>query len=222
MPHLFVLDKDERSKTEVTNLTDQLGERVHLLERRELENYLLVPGALLAAIRDKHKDDAVIVGRVESATTEEVTSVIQTTADNLFALVLVKRIRAELGGLRGGLIPRELVTTLAQMVNQKNFSRVVRREIGARLATHLGRLNVEQIIKSERARLNREWKSERDRLSLAPGDEIVSTVFHHFGSEYRKPSDTVRIARAMAAGDIPEEIRGLITRIITMSNTADS
>ncbi len=58
---MFVLDRDERGPTEVEKLQHDLGEKVHFLERRELENYLLVPNALLDAIREKHRDDEVIL-----------------------------------------------------------------------------------------------------------------------------------------------------------------
>lgn len=41
--HVIVLDRDERPAHEIARLQERLGRRVHVLERRELENYLLGP-----------------------------------------------------------------------------------------------------------------------------------------------------------------------------------
>lgn len=222
VPHIFILDRDERSKAEVSKLRDQLVGKVHLLERRELENYMLAPRALMEAILDKHRDDAVIRERVDSAKEDEVMSILRGRADSLFELVLVKRIRAEIGGLRGGLLPRETVAGLAQKVHHKSFARQVRREIEARVSSHLDALAVERIVAAEKAALQREWRKKENRLALAPGEELLSAVFHHFGSEYRKPNDTIRIAKAMTLEEIPEEVKNLIGRIVAMSNAAEN
>jgi hypothetical protein len=54
IPHVFVFDRDERDEGEISAVKATLGVRVHFLERRELENYLLVPRAILAALRKKY------------------------------------------------------------------------------------------------------------------------------------------------------------------------
>jgi hypothetical protein len=218
VPHLFILDHDERSKAEVKKVQGVLGERVHLLHRRELENYILIPRVLLAAIRDKHKDNDVIIEKVDAASVEEIERLIQVTAEGLKGMVLLKRIRAELGGLKEGLLPRELVGTLLPKVNDADFPQLLREAIESRISRHLDGLNLGELVSAERETLEKEWSDPERHLWLAPGEEIISVVFHHFGSEYRKPKDAVRIAREMAVDEIAQEVVDVIKRIASMTN----
>jgi hypothetical protein len=113
IPHLFVVEGDEHSQAEINRLQGALGDRLHPLSSREIENYLLVPRALLAAIRLKYRDNAPIGERIDATTEEEVKELIRTTADELYGLILLKRIRAEIAGLAGGMLTRELTSGLA-------------------------------------------------------------------------------------------------------------
>jgi hypothetical protein len=192
VPHLFILDRDERGKAEVASVQETLGTRVHLLERRELENYMLVPRALLAAIREKHKDKEVIVDKVAAASLEEVESLVKVTAESLKGVVLIKRIRAELGGLKEGLLPKEALSALLPKVNDADFVSHLRDIIESRISHHLDELKLDELVRIEIGTLNDEWAETERHLHLAPGEEIISAVFHHFGAEYKKPKDTVR------------------------------
>jgi hypothetical protein len=215
VPHLFVLDRDERSKSELSKLQGELSQRVYLLERRELENYLLAPRALLAAIRSKHADNATIIENLDAASVQDIDNFILLKAATLKDLVLVKHIRAELAGLKDGLLPRESITGLVDKVNHKNFSQKVRREIETRVAKHLIDLNIAHIVQEEKKSLK--GFGPKTWLQHAPGEEIIAEVFHRFGSEYKKPNDTIRIAREMMADEIVDEISNLLRRIVALS-----
>jgi AAA15 family ATPase/GTPase len=218
VPHLFILDRDERSHAEIAKLQGMLEGRVCLLKRRELENYLLLPSALLLAIRSKHIDDAAITEKIDASSKDEVSKIIQMTADSLYALILMKRVRAELAGLRGGLLPREAVTGLSHKINFKNFPRIIRRDIESRVSEHLDALKINEIVDRVKISLDIDWVDKSQRSWIAPGEEIVAAVFHHFGSEYKKPNDTLRIAREMRKDEIPDEISELIRRVVALTN----
>src|SRR5438874_13225879 len=81
VPHFFLRDREERSQTEIRELEQELGDRVHILAARELENYLLVPHALLAAIRSKCRDDAPTVEKVQATSVEEIEQLVQAAAE---------------------------------------------------------------------------------------------------------------------------------------------
>ncbi len=100
VPHLFVLDQDERGLEAIESLRKKLGERLHLLEARELENYLLVPRALLSVLRAKYRDNDSILARIERLSEGDVPRLFREQAERLYGTVLLKRIRAELKGLR--------------------------------------------------------------------------------------------------------------------------
>ena len=57
------------------------------------------------------------------------------------------------------------------------------------------------------------WATSENRLHLAPGEEILTEVFSKLGSDYRKPKDTVRVAKEMHSEEIPEEIKGLLEKV---------
>ena len=66
VPHVIVVDRDERSQSAVDDLKEKLGDRVHVLERRELENYMLsVPAAIRAALLSKHQQDTAMVASID-------------------------------------------------------------------------------------------------------------------------------------------------------------
>lgn len=216
VPHLFILDRDERSRDEISKVQETLGGHVRILQRRELENYMLIPRALLIAIREKHRDNAVITEKIDSASLEEVEKLIGVTAESLKGMVLLKRVRAELGGLKEGLLPRESVSALLPRVQDADFPKLLREAIESRISKHLETLNLDEIVRAETEILDTEWAASERHLYLAPGDEIVSAVFRHFGAEYRKPKDTVRIAREMKPDEIDTEVKETIQQVATM------
>ncbi|HYT43964.1 MAG TPA: hypothetical protein VEP90_16610, partial [Methylomirabilota bacterium] len=73
------------------------------------------------------------------------------------------------------------------------------------------------IVSTEEETLERAWSDSRMRLQLAPGEEILSAVFRAYGLEYSKPTDTVRIARAMEPEEIQPEIVNLIKQAYTLA-----
>jgi predicted ATPase len=216
VPHLLVLDRDERNLDEIHALQRDLGDKVELLEQREIENYLMVPRALLEAIRKKHVDDASILERIKETSIDEVQDLIETTTDSLYGVVLLKRIRAALEGLKGGLFPRELAIEMAPSARRKDLPRLLRSKMTTRVKDYLGNVDLDALVAAEREALSREWSDSEKRLYLAPGEEILAAVFNHFGSEYKKPGDTVRIAREMSAVEIPDEIQALIDKVVAL------
>lgn len=220
VPHLFVLDKDERSEVEIEKLESRLSDRVYLLKRREIENYLLVPTALRAVLQKKLQTDTSTLQKIAAASPESIEQLIRETADSLYDLVLLKRIRTELPGLVGGLLPRETVARLASQAKDPNLSYILHQEIQSRLDHHMDEINLEKIVTDQREALQRDWSERERRLMLAPGQEIIEKVFQHFEARYKKPDDTARIAKAMTREDIPEEIHELIEKIKSLSGKA--
>jgi hypothetical protein len=218
VPHLFVIDRDERSEQSVTKLQGSLRDKLHVLERRELENYLLIPRALLTALREKHQGNTPIAERIDAASEPQVAQIIETAAESLFKTVLMKRIRAELGGLTGGLLPREMVTELIPHASEENLPILLRKKIEARVSEHISNWDLKRIVEEQRAKLNAEWADPRRRLLLAPGEEIIDAVFHNYGAEYKKPNDTHRIADEMTEDEIADEIKELLAKVVALTN----
>lgn len=217
VPHFFVIDRDERSEKEISKLRKSLGDKIYVLSRRELENYLLIPRAILAALRLKHKDDAPILERIDSATTEQIEAHIRESADSLYGLVLLKRIRSAISGLKGGILPQESLATLSRKCESENLAALIRKELETRVNRHVTSLKLEKIVDTERNKLNKEWANTKNHLALAAGEEIISAVFRYVGSEYKKPVDTIRIVTELKSSEVADEIKEVIERAISMT-----
>ena len=210
---MFLLDRDERSKGEIRNLEAQLGAQVHIFQARELENYLLVPHAILAALKEKHCDDHVKMEHLAKTTEKHVQHLIISAANNLYGTVLIKRIQCEIGGLREGLLPKESVPVLAPQASDPELAALVLREIKTRFEGNVASIPLDAIIASEKEALDAAWAIPENRLQLAPGEEILTEVFSKLGSEYHKPKDTTRIARAMLPDEIDDEINDVLKKV---------
>ena len=217
VPHIFLLDRDERSKGEIRNLEAQLGEQVHIFQARELENYLFVPRAILAALKEKHQDDQVKMEHLAGITEEQIRRLIVSAANDLYGTVLIKRIKCEIGGLREGLLPKEAIPALAPHASDQELSTLILQEIKTRFEGHVASIQLDAIIASEKEALDAAWAIPEKRLQLAPGEEILTEVFSKLGSEYHKPKDTARIARAMYPDEIDEEIKDVLKLVYELS-----
>jgi predicted ATPase len=215
IPHLFVVDRDERTDEEVAELTARIGEeRLHIWARRELENYLLVPRAILAGLRAKHCGQAANLASIAEVEEGELERRIASEADALNGLVLLKRIRGRLGGLAGGFLTREDAETLRGSAWDPELPRRVRETIVARLERDVGTLEVDRIVVEEQERLRDEWADPGRRLALAPGEEILKRVCGSVGPSLGfSKRDVALIASQMRPDEIPEEIQVLVHRI---------
>jgi len=193
IPHLLVLDSDERSPAEIKKLQQGLGDKIYLLERREIENDLLVPRAILTALRLKHTSDAPVLERIELACTEDVQALIDTTAESLYGVVLIKRIRATLEGLKGGLLPRDVAESLAPQAHRKDLARLLRGRIRSRVDEHIAGLDIDTTVRSEReAVFARNMRNALPHASfigftgtpLMAGEEKTREVFGDYISIY--------------------------------------
>jgi len=217
VPHLFIFDRDERSEADVEKLKQALGDRVHFLDMRELENYLLVPRAILEALKRKYRNEVSIVQNIEAVTETDIGEVIRATAEGLYGLVLLKRIRIALGGLIGGFLPRDMTSVLVPAAKETNLPDLIRQYIEERLQKRVRELDIDKVVIEERTKLDAQWKDAQSHVRLAPGEEILAAVFRRVGGEYAKPEDTERIAREMRANEISDEVKELIKRIIKIA-----
>lgn len=220
VPHLFLLDKDERARSAMDNLKRQLEGRLHFFDRREIENYLLVPRAILAALQRKYRETPSVLERIEAASSADIEPLIHEAADTLYGRVLFKRIKAEIGGLKDGLVPSEMVDRFATQVHEPELPALVRKAVETRADTVISGLDLESLVQAERAALDADWNDTDSRLSLAPGAEILERVFLHFGGDFNKRNDGPRIAEEMHADEIEPEIIGLIERVVKLSEQA--
>lgn len=216
IPHLFVVDGDERTAEELAGLSRAFGDRLHILRRRELENYLLVPRAIIAALREKHASDRAYLDRIDALTEETVARTITDTAADLRRHVFIRRLRAEIGGLVGGWVDKREADALAEHADQARFGTTLRKHINTRVRRAVSELKVPILVRKLRAELAADWADPARHLSLAPGEEVLDAVYRLVGSRYHKVHDTQHIARAMRAEEIDPELVDLLQRVVSL------
>jgi predicted ATPase len=193
---LFLRDRDELSATLLEPL--EASPAVHVLQRRELENYLLDTAAISKALmlqRPTLELDPISVG-----------ASLRELADQFRPAVVIKRVAWELAPIR--LMDHELRDELAQ-------AGVTLEQFRARIAE---RLPSEPDLAG---RIERFWAdAERDVHSrwrdywyeLTPGSDVLKSLWARYGLSYDKRRDGAVIARAMEKP--PEELQDVLSRFV--------
>ena len=187
----FVIDRDERDDAEVARMIGRLGERARLivLQKRELENYLLDAGAFTAFIRDKTRNTRKCeVGDVQEAIQEEGLKL----GNEVIRLRLERRLLAPLI-LHTRSFTGSIAERLAQGINEMSARR--------------DRVTLEEA--AIREEVQKQWPEEA--LNHAPGSLILDSVARRFGVTFSKAKgDPERLTRFLEASVIAQEIRELL------------
>ena len=196
IPMLFIIDSDERTKEEIQKLTHRLGAKAqfHALKKREMENYLLEPQAILSLITEKNKSRG---SDQELPTLAEIMEKLNECACALQDRVISLRTSSELllpiyPGRLDGNTPKEKLEKAIMQIEEINSS------FDAKFA------KIREDVDSG-------WKDKsRDR---APGSEILETLMSAYGLTYHKTRDAARLASFVEADSIPQELKTLLRLI---------
>ena len=203
----FVLDRDEREDAEVQRLTSELGvqARMVVLERRELENYLIIARPLAEFIKLKKE-----LGGVKdpvAPTVSEVTQAINECAELLKSVAIERRVikltcapvypnRNEALNVSSGKSLTERVSN--ELTRQKEKLE----EIDKKLS---------DVIVEQTQQVDTQW--ERRKTELVPGDILLDEVCKRFGVRFNKERDSSRLAALMERNEIPSEINRLLNEL---------
>jgi AAA domain len=191
---LYLRDRDELPK----QLLDKLdaSKAVHVLRRRELENYLLDPDAIaqVLAARDRPVDSA------------EISTTLRQAADALQSLVTLKRVAWEQASIR--LVDRTLIKRL---VSEGPDMTRLQAAVAERLPSDDLRDQIAERWAAVEAEITANW-TERWK-DLAPGEEVLDALWRKYmAAGYSKKADGLAIAQAMIAP--PDELKALLTRFL--------
>lgn len=182
----FLADRDERDDAEVTAMVTKLGARakMHVLARREIDNYLIVARAVAALVSEK-------LCTTPAPAPKEVQDAIVQEADALKEEVV--RLRVE---------KRMLAPIYLQARAQTGTA-----EERIRVAIELLNNRTEQLA-SERAKVceqvETEWPSRS--AEILPGAKLLERVMARYGLKYSKASDGPRLARMLVPNEIDSDL----------------
>jgi hypothetical protein len=192
----YLRDRDELSGENLDRL-ERIRE-VHVLRRRELENYLLDPHAVAAAMVERQLPSPALIDA------DAVGRALREGADRLKPVVILKRIVGELASRR--LVDRELVADLVQQgVTLERF----RAAVAQRLPSEQLLDEIKQRWAAAEKDLEDNW--EEHWQELAPGSEVLAGLWRADERTYDKLHDGLAIAKGMSA---PAELTGVIRRFL--------
>lgn len=203
---IFVLDRDERSEEAIAKLTEQLGgdAQLHVLKKREIENYLIDDGAISELINRRLRSKR---SRTLESTTEDIQDAIQGKADELRDLGIAKRVASSVCG-----VYRARRDVIFESYSGKGLARAASDAV-AELQQELNCLAsaIPEIVNSAEQEVESKWASSK--LAIAPGAEVLDGVFSTYGLRYRKDRDASDLAELIRRDAVPEEIRALLGRV---------
>ena len=194
----FIADRDEREEAEVTNMMERLGQRAALkvLDRRELENYMLDPEAVGFFLAEKRTAAGLplvvpVLEEVDDAIKEEARGlkeeVIRLRCEGAILKPIFLQQRNQVG------TPEERLTRAANDLSERLKHLATTRE---RIA----------------ADLEPGW--EGVALDRAPGALILDRTARRYEVRFLKENgDSARLARLVRRGAIPEELRQILREI---------
>jgi predicted ATP-dependent endonuclease of OLD family len=204
----FILDRDERSDEDVKKMAASLGERalLHVLKKRELENYLLNTRPLAQLINNKQKS-AGVKNAVE-ATPESVQKEMMKSVEFLRTLTILKRSAKEL---------------LSSIHVEVEFTKDdLLPDAAAKISSEFQRLRdmlstkeqqTTSTIDATSRQIANQWAQSWTVLVL--GDELLDETCKAFGTRFRKTTDGPILAKLYTAAEIDPELTTLLRGLAT-------
>ena len=198
---LFVRDRDELTARNLERLAEKTS--VYVLKKREIENYLLDPPAIIAVLTARLAS----VGRGLTLTPAEIEQRLRRHADDLRKEVVAKRIVAEVSAPvmtrdeRNAWLPERDVEGLATILRDR-ANQVLQQ------ADELSMTWIEVDLEVAHS-----WESEW--TNAAPGADVLARLWQEpdIGLRYDKDRDGPMIAAAMAQP--PQELRNVLNHFVT-------
>lgn len=203
----FILDRDEASEEEVEALKQRLNglAETHILNRREIENYLLVPRALAEFIAESRQLQGLDASDVSESLVSER---LEECANSLRRLAVEKRI------LRSLFTPIYFDRNSVFENTDADFDSRLCAEIDRQIAA-LGerKTEIQARAEQEETLVSQIWDSRK--LAIVPGDELLDCVCRKFGVRFKKRRDGSRIAQLLKVEELPTELTELLKRLVS-------
>lgn len=201
----FLMDRDEKEDPEVAKLQKALEGKanVKILQKRELENYLISPKAVTKFIEWKLSQLEQGINKVVP-TIEEVTSKIAEVADTLKQLTIDKR-AAKL--LCEPIYPAR--NKIFSSTSESSIKDNINQELDEMLhALQSVKTKVDEVYEQQSRNVEQSWSTSK--LAIVQGDILLDNLCQSFGVRFKKERDSARLAKFMQVEDIDTEIKIII------------
>jgi ABC-type cobalamin/Fe3+-siderophores transport system ATPase subunit len=187
-------------------LAQQLGDQaeLHVLQKREIENYLIQPDMVAEYINGRRPS-------IEPISTDDVSAVLDEVAEGLLPLSIAKRVAAIACGVH-----RADRDKILEQWRQKGLSEAADEaleRIEKEVSALRGKLS--ECVAEVEASINKNWK--HSKLDIVPGHELLDGVFNHYGLRFKKDRDAGELARRLNSAQISPELKSLINNLTSNS-----
>ncbi len=209
-PLIMILDKDETTHTSIEDIRNKFfkdnPKRLHYLNKRQIENYLIDAQAIKNLVSKKIKDTELntkwlaedIDAKVFVLAEEQKEKIQENFIDELFineSLVKTEDLRMVLKTLRTKPLNesvREFSAELSKLVTLRTF------DLGQKTST-----SVEEFEKN--------WNNERNKIEMSDGRELLKSLRRWVQEVFKVSFSNEDIVEAMVK--IPEEIHSLLVQL---------
>ncbi|NER25414.1 MAG: hypothetical protein F6J96_32915 [Symploca sp. SIO1C2] len=177
-----------------------------VLNKRELENYLLSPRAIAKFIQLKHQ----LVGNKENKVVEiaEIEQAIDTCTEQLKDVAIERRVAKTS-------CPPIYLNRDAVLNSDAEISLIDKlKEEYNRQKQQLTQLEqkLETIVQEQTKLVESDWATKK--RDLVPGDLLLDKVCQSFGVRFKKEKDSVRLASFMEKSEIDSEITEILDSFV--------
>lgn len=212
VPSFFVIDRDEKSEDTIQKIRKQIN-NLHIFEKREIENYLLLPEPILEAMQLKAESNPKTKQQLASVTASEIEEKLESAIRNSKPRVLLKMVKEELGG--GPFLENiDFLSDSDKKGDDYFLPNKLVEAVKENLAERCGEKRIREIFKQKREAVNKIWENPdiNSLKSVVSGKEILKSIFESYGLSYNNVKDGEKIAAKMNTNDIDKEIVKLLTK----------
>jgi len=189
----FVVDRDERDEAEIEKMVKRLGDRadIFVLQRRELENFLIEESAVCGFVREKTGKTILSADYVFA-----VNKAVENVAGRVAELYVEKKLLSPIY-LRGKGVEGDVRARLTS----------AKEEIEGRLARLTNEIEVIE------GKIASGWNFEK-AVQLVPGELLLNEICRTLGCSFQKAhGDSVKLARHFARAQMPRQLTDIFNAI---------
>lgn len=216
-PFLLVLDKDESTQEEIKRDIDLFGEnRIHYLNKREIENYMLDPKAILNLMRDKvekYGRNENLIARLKQTTEEDISKKLSELIEKGHLRHKARMLRFLRKFQRFRFVPYEDMSPLIAESYGRNNDYIVKnlRLTFFEKVSEQPQEEMYKALEKVTQELDREW--DNNKLLLCSGKDLFTLINKWAEEEYRvtfSPKDVIDYLDR-----VDKDIAQLVNKILT-------
>jgi len=202
----FLLDHDEKDNEEIRSISEKLSgkAKVKVLDKREIENYLLSPKALCTFLTKKTEHSK----KSEQELSEnKIAELLPQCAEKLREFTIGKHV------FRTLCKPVFATSSWVDDVPRHGAKEAIRAELQKQTSSIDERqTQLDDVYGKESEAVGKNWESSK--LDRVPDSELLENLFQEYGVHFHKETDSARLAAKISKDEIDKELVDFIKQLV--------